>query len=320
MPDATIIVTIGPYHKHLADRAMQNALQQTWPCTVITAYDERGLGPARARNMALKMVGTNFVVFLDADDLLEREFVAKCLRAWKPGHYVYTDWRIDDRVVVAPDCPWHQDAWHVITTLLPTNAAKKAGFDESLPGAEDRDFYLNLTRSGTCGIHLREPLFIYGPDGLRGQTFNNSTQRNTVLLKINERYGEMPNECCGGAAGIVPVIVNDQQPGDIEVIAMWGGNRELLGPHTRRKYPRVGNRVTFWANVEDVQVWRRKGLVLPVNRKDAPPLPPPKHGVKTLAQALYQTRFDLPKLVVPDVEVKPNVERVLELYRKATND
>ena len=293
-------------------------MSQTWPCTVITAYDEKGLGPGRARNMALRMVETNFVVFLDADDLIENDFVAKCLRAWQPDHYVYTDWREGDKIIKAPDCPWHQEAWHVITTLLPTWAAKRARFDETLPGAEDRDFYLNLTRNGTCGIHLPEPLFVYGEAGKRGTDFHASRERNAVLIEINKRYEDMAAKCCGGdKAGVSPVELAGQQDGDIEVMAMWGGNRAILGPITARQYPRVGNRKRFYAAFPDVEMWMKQGLVLPVRRKEAPAPSPALDGVRALGQALYRTDFAAPKLVIPDVEINPDLERVLRLYRKA---
>ena len=318
MPDATIIVTIGPYHKHLANRAIESARAQTWPTTVVTAYDEKGLGPGRARNMALRMVNTNFVVFLDADDLVEPTFVAKCLRVWQPDHYVYTDWREGDKVVTAPDCPWHQQEWHVITTLLPTLAARRTRFDEDLPGAEDRDFYLNLTRNGTCGIHLPEPLFTYGADGKRGTDFHASRERDAVLIEINERYTDMAKKCCGGdKAGVAAVAVEGKQDGDIEVMAMWGGNRDILGPMTARRYPRVSRPKRFFAAVADVEMWMKQGLVLPVRRKEAPPPLPVLDGVRALGQVLYRTEYAAPKLVIPDVEIKPDVQRVLRLYRQA---
>ena len=317
MSDATIIVTIGPYHQHFADRAIDNARAQTWPTTVVTAYDEKGLGPGRARNMALGLVDTNFVVFLDADDLIEPEFVAKCLRVWKPGHYVYTDWREGDNIITAPDCPWQQGTRNVITTLLPTLAAKRARFDETLPGAEDRDFYLNLMSNGTCGIHLPEPLFLYGIGGKRGTDFHARRDRDAIFSKINERYENVADCCGGGKAGVTAVVLEGKQDGDIEVVAMWGGNKDILGPMTARKYPRVGNRKHFFAAMPDVEIWMKQGLVLPVRRKEAPPPMPIARGVKALAQVLYRTDFAPPKLIIPEVDIKPNIERVLDLYRQA---
>jgi glycosyltransferase involved in cell wall biosynthesis len=65
---------------------------QTVDCAIETLVDYGGRGAGWARNRLLERVSTPFVVFLDADDYIEPNFVERCLAVWQPGRYVYTDW------------------------------------------------------------------------------------------------------------------------------------------------------------------------------------------------------------------------------------
>lgn len=317
MPDATIIIPIGPNHMQVAARAIDSAERQTWPTTVITAFDERGHGPGRARNMALQMVRTNWVVFLDADDWIEPNYVARTLQAWKAGHYVYTDWWEGDVHHSAPACPWINNEWHVLTSLMPTNAARAVEFDESLPGAEDKDFYMGLTRGGTCGIHLNEPLFHYGNEGTRARDFIKNSVYDATLMRIDKKHKGKPMGCCGDiGSGIVTNNPGEREPGDVEVVAKWGGNRPILGPITGRNYPRTGNNKRFWCHPDDAATLAGRNLVMPVKR-DEVKLIKPVSGVLELSRAMFGNTIDTNRFEVPGVEIAPDVGRVLELYRKA---
>ena len=148
---ATIIIPVAPYHEALVERAVTSAQLQTVPCTIIQAYDRNGRGPSYTRNRALEQVETDFVVFLDADDWLDPAFVERCLSVWQAGSYVFTDWVEDGEIHSAPARPWCDDQqWHVITTLLPTQAVRDVGGFDDLPGAEDTELYWALTRAQRC--------------------------------------------------------------------------------------------------------------------------------------------------------------------------
>src|SRR4051794_21266123 len=100
----SVTVVIASYnHASFVSEAIQSALDQTRPPQRVVVVDGgsiddtsqivRGLpvdymwqpnaGPAVARNAGLESVTTPWVIFLDADDRLRPEFVARTLRAVK---------------------------------------------------------------------------------------------------------------------------------------------------------------------------------------------------------------------------------------------
>lgn len=188
--DVTVITPVGPYHRDVVGRAAASVQAQTVPCAHIILYDDNRRGPAALRNAGLRQAETDFVVFLDADDWLEPDFARRCLNAWRPYTYVYTDWWQGSERRAAPDCPWHNRSWHVVTTLIPSATARHiGGFDETLPGAEDTEFYVRLTRRGFCGVRVPEPLFHYGAEGQRARAFVHGPDFQRVMDEISRRHG-----------------------------------------------------------------------------------------------------------------------------------
>src|SRR5690606_18255985 len=126
--------------------------------------------------------------------------------------------------------------WHCITTLLPTDWARRVdGFDETLAGGEDTDFYLKLTTAGFCGKRLPEPLFHYGKGGRRARAFVNGPEFQATLDTFTRRYGGKRMACGGcGDNPNVDAPVGEKQIGDILVQATWAGNRRERGPMTGR--------------------------------------------------------------------------------------
>jgi hypothetical protein len=339
MTNVTICIPVGNYHADIAEKALASARAQTVSCAVLMARDTGGRGAGVARNRALERVRTAFTVWLDADDWIEPDFVEKCLQAWQPGRYVYTDWDEDGVHKPAPKKPFVDGSWHCITTLTPTAYLRHiGGFDETMPGGEDSALFMALMDAGVCGLRVPEPLFHYGRGGERGKTFYYNPQRDTIMLGVRERY-KRAMACCGDNPPVENLPVGEQQPGDVLAMAIWGGNRTELGRATGRVYPRTGNGKTVWVDPRDVQkrpdLWRvveQKVALPPVEQvedvpaaviefavdEDAP------HGVAAIADKLW------PNLVRPAVslevlqatapaEVKPNVSKVRKLARNGKN-
>lgn len=309
MPDVTIIIPVANYHRDVAPRAIASANAQTVACEVFVYEDTESKGAGYARNRALKEVETKYVIFLDSDDEISPNFVQRCLSVIRPNHYVYTDWYLDGEVQLAPEHCWQVDTkqWHVITTLLPTDAVKAiGGFDETLQAGEDAHFYYALTRSGVCGIAHHEPLFTYGRESQRSQILYEKVGGNLrftpyyeqVMFPLFERYKNMA--CCGGDSQ-KPVFV-PAQPGDIEALAIWGGNRREVGSISGRLYPRGGNGNPMSVDPRDVDASPEKWRRIPVAPQSAPAIlaherpqptvirPPAKpllDGVGALVEAVY---------------------------------
>lgn len=296
-PDVSFIIPIGPYHEALADRAIDSAKAQTVASSVIWVHDTEGKGPSWARNRGLERVKTPFVVFLDADDWVEPNFVKDCLNVWQRGRYVYTDWYVGAHVQTAPRSPWCDNGeWHVITTLLPKYVVDGVGGFTEMPGAEDTEFYWAVTRKlKCCGIHLPEPLFHYGAEGTRAKQFVHSDQYAQVMGQIVRSYGRMG--CCADQIIQAPQVAPDGQPGDILVRAIWGGNQVKQGQITGRMYPRAGNGRLMYVDPADAA--KRPDWWQPVDEPrpqvaSANGQPPPRmilNGLDEIGNALFPNAY-----------------------------
>ncbi len=321
MTAVTVIVPIGPGHADIARRAIRSVEDQTVACDLLAVYDPERRGAGWARNQGLAQAKTPYVIFLDADDYLEPTFAERTLTARRPLRYVYGDWYEDGVLKIAPDRPWCGGTWHVITALIPTEWAREVGgFDESLPGAEDTDFYLKLATRRLCGQRIAEPLFHYSGHGLRSHELEHSGNKDAVMREIGRRYkGKMG--CCGDNPDIVLPPQGEKLPGDVLAAAIWGGNQIVRGRMTGRTYPRTGNGKLAWVDPRDVQAmpdkWR---LAPPEPTVDEPPV---LHSTAAIAQAMMAVAqrppvaqpIDLMTPIEP-AKTSPDVATVLRLGRR----
>lgn len=341
MFDVTFITPVATYHTALLERAAASVAAQTVPCAHVVVQDPDGRGPAWARNRGLEKAHTPFVVFLDADDWVEPTFAERCLEAWEPRRYVYTDWYEDGTLRRAPGNPWCDDLeWHVITALIPKWAADEVGGFKTMPGGEDSEFYWALTRRvKCCGLALHEPLFHYGREGQRARTFLNVVEGQPVNLAKNPQYQQVMRDiirsygnmgCCSDQVIQARQTLPGGEPGDVLVRAMWGGNRQVLGPVSGRLYPRSGNGRLMMVDPADAQA--RPDLWQPVEpsptRKERPAGPPMLGNLEVqrvddfdaLVDALFPRRSP-PEVTLeslqntPVARVQPDVRKIADLTR-----
>lgn len=237
IPIASIYIPVAEYHRDIAHRAVQSAQLQTVPVKI---FARECVGtPATFRNLALK-ADTPFVIFLDADDVLDKTFVEATLQAYVEGQYVYTNWYEGDFQRMPRECAWQDDSHHIVTTLYPTAVFKAlGGFDETLPGHEDADFYIRSYSRGFCGVHLKQPL-VSRPDdmGRRSKQFNARSDYSQYLMRTVEKYGGLAKvmACCGQGNFPAQNSGSEEQPGDVLVTALWQGTSIEAGRATGRKY------------------------------------------------------------------------------------
>lgn len=334
MVDVSVVIPVGPYHEALLARAAASCVAQTVPVRVVAVVDHDRRGAGWARNQGLARVTTPYVLFLDADDTLTPSFVERCLSVITPRRYVYTDWLEGETVKQAPDLPWVNRSWHVITTLLWTaDAQRVGGFDEILPGAEDTEFYLKLRRSHVCGLRLAEPLFHYGKEGRRAKAFVESGAFDRVMQQFTDHYGGDTMACCGETQPDEGPL-DGGHPDGVLAQAIWMGNRIERGRVTGFMYPRIGNGHTTIVHPADIDarpdLWRRVELAPALDVDEgadvrffesaADGAVAPLQGVGDIARWLMPDAVhDAPNVPVAPAGTVPDVSRVSALYQSALN-
>lgn len=248
-PIATIYIPFTDAHKSVVENAFRSAANQTVKCEVV--MEASPTTPALLRNRAVN-AKSDFVVFLDADDTLEPTFVEDCLRTYKQGSYVYTAWFEGNTIMTPRECnPYLSHdfgdkrglvgGYHLVTTLLPTVFFKAlGGFNESLPGMEDTDFYMRASSKNVCGILCPKPLLHYNGNGdTRSKAFRANPDFEAIRRLIYERNGgiEAMAGCCGVFSGPENANLEGMQPNDIAVQTLYAPTTQF-GRATGRFYPR----------------------------------------------------------------------------------
>lgn len=251
-PVATILIPYADYHAHLVDRAIDSAVWQTVDCDVIALESPKT--PAVVRNTPVK---TPFVIFLDADDYLLPTFTEECLRVYEQGYYVYTDWTEGELLRKPAPCPFLNGSYHIVSTLYPAAILQAiGGFDETLPGGEDVDFYLKSASRGICGIYLNKPLVARPDDsGLRSRAYVELDTHDEILHQIVMKHGGVNNimGCCGETGSPAGNNPGAQMPGDVLAQTLWAGMHSENGHVTGRMYI-GGNGNQIWVDPADLAV------------------------------------------------------------------
>jgi len=231
LPLVSIIIPCGPGHEELLGDALESVAAQTdprWECIVVDDTEdgdlaERGEFPYRlrfpwvrwtsppvahnvsvARNHGVSISRGPWLLFLDADDILEREFLAELLpraeECFEGGEFYYTDWylstdRTEEREIHKAR-PWRvrelkRQALFAITFLHARAAFDHVGgFDPDVALWEDWDYALRLARAGYKGVRVPQPLFTYRHHtGLRRE--EGYQKRKELVAAFRSKYEAM---------------------------------------------------------------------------------------------------------------------------------
>lgn len=250
---ATVVIPYTKAHEHLVEQAIASVEAQTIKTCWQSMLDATQRGAGWARNLLAlddyspSGIYTDFIVFLDADDTLAPTFVEDCLRAYETGKYVYTSWMCGNVLRKPNLCVerGHEDDYrsHLVTTLYPTEVFRAlGGFDETLPGHEDVDFYLRSQQAGYCGVYLDKPLVNYTEHGQRSKLFNTRPDKKDIMDRVYLKNGGNRTimACCGQPGVQQQIVIGEAQPGDVMAETLWAGMRSEVGYSTGRVY-RGGN-------------------------------------------------------------------------------
>lgn len=170
--DLTVIVPVGPGHEKIANRAFGSIMEMPdiWPFKSLTTYfafDPDGKkGRSKARNEGIKACETDWIFFLDADDIME-PYACCQLNTSVSATFGKRKFIIkkNPRIDFYP-CSFLQIKEHGSSGTLSmgffckTEVAKSLLFNENMNIAEDFDFYMRLPSF----IKVSSPLVTIGDD------------------------------------------------------------------------------------------------------------------------------------------------------------
>lgn len=333
MPDLTIAIPIGPGHEKFAEKAKQSVREQTIEVTGLALGDPTGNGAGWTRNRLLAQVQTPYVAFLDSDDWIEPNFADIMLQAIRQADtkYVYSGWFEEyppnGAKPVSPPvkCYCFDNDWqvHLVTAIVPTEWAKQVGgFDETLPGMEDTDFFHKLHEVGHCGLAINNPLIHYSYGGRRSLAFQKRPDYYEIKERIGKRYHKESMSCCGGTPIINSNPGNERQEGDVLAHAL-GSALVTVGRQSRRIYPRAGYGALLWVDPRDIDAdpmrFKRSQQQEDLDRTREAFMPthngPVASGAADVAEIIEGARN---KAFVPPTQGKPQGRKsITDLKKKA---
>jgi glycosyltransferase involved in cell wall biosynthesis len=139
----------------------------------VRVIHQENLGLPAARNRGAAGAESQFLVFLDADDWIEPEFVRKLAMAMADAGPEVSHAFCQEKLVDKGTGVWKVPEWdpvlllltniHPVTTLLKRERFEAVGgFDETMRGGyEDWEFWLRVLERGWRGVRVREPLFVW---------------------------------------------------------------------------------------------------------------------------------------------------------------
>jgi glycosyltransferase involved in cell wall biosynthesis len=193
--DVTVVIATIPPRVKMLRRAVWSVLQQTLaPDAIIIERDPDHTGAAATKNRGLAKVATEWVAFLDDDDLFLPEHLAK-LKARAVGagaDVVYSIPTVPGSNFVATEPqygkPFDPDvlrerSYIQTTSLVRTKLMQSTGGFQCPPGSDYDDYgaWLALLDVGARFVHLPESTFIwthwgYGQPGVPGNTSGLATR------------------------------------------------------------------------------------------------------------------------------------------------
>lgn len=273
-PVVSVVIPVGPGHEELVIDAVESVMSQTYPEWEVIVVNDTGkkwekgfknplagaqyaklvetdkVGTGAARNAGAKIAKGELLIFLDADDMLLPQAMEKFISYYEVNNgIIYCDWLRSDSDG-GPLTEYQQEEFacgdvlkrlrHSVTALVPRkNHEAVGGFDETMEGWEDWDYYIALQTTGLCSFRIPEPLFVYRfrKGSRREQSFGN---KEKLVQYIRQKYADyyerrksMPCSSCSKTRKprkpTTPTTATSTSNAIPENTALV--NLEYLGPH-----------------------------------------------------------------------------------------
>ena len=176
----TVAIPTLPSRTVLLQRALDSVRAQTYPAAVCVRVDAHRDGAAATRNKALELVDTEYVAFLDDDDVLKPHHLRACARhmALTDADLVYPGFDGEHPTGMfgkSFDPLLLQRRNYIpVTVLTKTELVRGVGGfephpDENGDPCEDWGLWLKLLDAGARFSHLPQRTWIRAPGGTRGR-------------------------------------------------------------------------------------------------------------------------------------------------------
>jgi len=192
------IATYGDdsYWRPLREVAAKSAQSQSVPCDLVFSHipdsDARNCGPSR--NIAAEMATTEWLLFLDADDTIDRNCVEKLLAM--PG-----DIRVPAISCQRVDGTWTEHkklsgrfAWVIGSLVRRSDFNRLGGFRPRVWG-EDSEFWLRCQMSGLSFSHSDDAIYRIGyrPDSRKTYKYRDALWSKMQTEAMEEFKGCQAN-------------------------------------------------------------------------------------------------------------------------------
>ena len=293
VPDVTIVIPVGDGHEALVQDAIDSVAAQAYPNWELLVVDDTtegklpnyGIIPyhiahpyvgwlrcgnhnvSTARNIGASAAKGKYLCFLDADDILLKDFLRETLSVINEEgpSMVYTDWvelpkGVNHRAEEFSLSRLKGQALFAVTFLHTKEAwAEVEGFDDSLIGWEDWDYQIALALKGHCGVHIPIPLIGYRYD--TGQRREQSLAHKDDLLKrIHAKWKDvepMPCRGCGSRRRRVLPPRGTRDSRETIAARAAAGDRALAAVSQRTKLPSPGLvEVEYIGNAQGARIYR----------------------------------------------------------------
>jgi glycosyltransferase involved in cell wall biosynthesis len=235
--------------------------------TLIAAYPDRAIrllrqanaGLAGARNAGIAIAQGSIIMPLDADDLIEPEFLARAVAIFDTHPnvgYVYSDVKLfDDEQGLINNRPYDPQRLPIICLSHAASPFRRiawqqvGGYRVSMShGYEDWDFWLSLTEVGWVGQHIPIPLVNYRRTGTsmlstRSQHFD--LEIRAMLIRNHPRLYETGFHTWARRVLSPEWSSNDALHPNHWLAAFLNYNL-LIALHAPRELPRTLLRPLYW--------------------------------------------------------------------------
>ena len=165
------IIIINDGSTDLSEKTINSFINNNTEISISYKFQENN-GPSKARNYGASFAKGDYLVFLDADDIIKPTYLDKCITEFKKNNstlITYTKAELFGKTLEDWDLDKYElkeflfrNSIYVTAMIKRADFESVEGFDESLNYMEDWDLWINLiSKIGGDIICVPEKLFMY---------------------------------------------------------------------------------------------------------------------------------------------------------------